>query len=204
MISLRGGAFTELVDGDQRHSVTNRQRVAESLGISPSWATVNQVHSGTAVTVSRSGDAGEGDGLITEEVGLPLALFVADCVGVVLHGRTAVGVAHAGWRGLRAGIVAEVAGLMAELGSPPERAVAGPAIGPCCFEVGPEVAELFEGHLGSTTWGTTSVDLLSVAAGQLDVTLQKVGGCTRCGDGYFSHRGQLTPMRMAAIGWLEP
>lgn len=203
MISLRGGAFTERVDGDQRRSDANRQRVAESLGVSPSWATVNQVHSGTAIIVSGSGDAGEGDGLVTQEVGLPLAVYVADCLGVVLHGRTAVGVAHAGWRGLRAGIVSEVAGLMAGLGSPPERAVAGPAIGPCCFEVGPEVAELFDRHLGSTTWGTTSVDLLSVAAEQLDVALEKVGGCTRCSEGYFSHRGQLTPMRMAAIGWLE-
>ena len=114
-----------------------------------------------------------------------------------------VGVAHAGWRGAAAGILPAVVEAMTRVGGAPTRAVLGPHIGACCFEVGPEVVAEFPRAVALTSWGTTSVDLATALAGQLDgVPLHRTGGCTRCGAGWLSHRGDGTSARLAAIGWV--
>lgn len=198
-----GRAFTGPDHGDMRGDGSARHAVAERLGISPDWATLTQVHGGRALQVEGPGPAGEADGMVTTRPGLPLAVFTADCLGVVLAGPGGVGVAHAGWRGLAAGVLQATIDLMDRVDAPPRTAAIGPAIGPCCFEVGEEVAELFPDHVATTTWGTTSVDLAGAAAGILDgleVTLDPL--CTACGGG-FSHRATGTPSRQAALGWLR-
>ncbi len=106
---------------------------------------------------------------------------------------------HAGWRGAAAGVMGQATSAMGGV----RRAALGPTIGSCCYEVGPEVAAQFTGHLATTTWGTTSVDLASAIRAQLpDVEWWQADACTRCGEGWFSHRGTATPERQAAIGWL--
>lgn len=197
-----GRAFTDPADGDMRDDPEARRAVSDRLGISADWATVTQVHRGEALRVDRPGTAGEADALVTTRPGLPLAVFTADCLGVVLSGPSSVGVAHAGWRGLAAGVLQAAVGLMAEVDGPPRSAALGPAIGPCCFEVGEEVAELFPDHVGTTSWGTTSVDLAGAAASVLEgIDLSRDGRCTACGGG-FSHRKNQTAARLAALGWL--
>lgn len=197
-----GVAFTAPDDGDMRGDPAARRRVSDRLGIPASWATVDQVHGRRAVRVDRAGTAGAADGLVTTVPRLPVAIFTADCLGVVMTAPGAVGVAHAGWRGLSAGILEATVDLMEEAGAAPTAAYLGAGIGPCCFEVGEEVAELFPEDVSSTTWGSTSVDLVSAAGRRLGpLRLEADGRCTAC-QGGPSHRASATEVRMAAVGWL--
>ena len=194
MISPADGvAFTTAADGDMRRDRAARGR----LGLGE-WATVRQVHGAAVVDASGSGDHGEADGLFTTEAALALAVFTADCLGVVIHGPRGVAVVHAGWRGAASGVVANAVGRIGEVRS----AHIGPHIRPCCFEVGPEVSARFAGHLGRTRAGTTSVDLASAVAAQLPVEPEVIDLCTRCGDDTFSHRRDGTAARLAAVGWV--
>ena len=198
---FRGAAFTAAAAGDMRR---DRSAVSEELGIPSEWATLRQVHGAEVVRAARPGHSGEGDALVTVRRGVPLAVLTADCAGVVLETDGAVAVVHAGWRGAAAGAVAEAARyLQLELEGKVLRAALGPAIGPCCFEVGPEVAELFPGHRSRTSWNTVSVDLGAALRAQAPgASWWSAGACTRCGPGWFSHRGNGAAARLAAIGWM--
>lgn len=197
-----GVAFTEAADGDQKGD-SARVSVSDELGIPSQWATVTQVHGDRVLRVDRPGVAGKADGLWTDRPELPVAVLTADCFGVVLVAPGAVGVAHAGWRGVRSSVPSLLHDEMSAAGHAPDRAYVGPGIGACCFEVGPEVAEEFPGGLRETTWGTESVDLVSVIDRQLDRTeVFHLGGCTMHESLWFSHRRDATRQRMAAIGWL--
>jgi copper oxidase (laccase) domain-containing protein len=122
----------------------NRRRLCVSLGVEPENLTINyQTHS-SVVRRARAGEKGErGDGLWTDVAGIPLLALTADCLPIAVARRDRVGLAalHAGWRGLAAGIVDAAA---AALGGGRLEAAVGPAIGPCCYEVGPEVSKRFE------------------------------------------------------------
>lgn len=200
---LRGVVFTDGTDGDLRHDLEARRTLASRAGVPRRWATVAQVHGNSVVRVDRPGDAGQADALWTTEADLAVAVFTADCFGVVLIGEGVIGVAHAGWRGTRAGVVGRLRAEMSEAGHPPERAAVGPGIGPCCFEVGPEVLVEFRGHMSTTMWETPSVDLRGAIGDQLDgLDVWVSTECTHHGEAMFSHRRDGTPMRMAAVGWL--
>jgi hypothetical protein len=174
------------------------------MAIDSRWATIHQVHGHRVVPVEAPGPAGDADALWATRPGLPLAVFTADCFGVVLAAPGAVGVAHVGWRGARSGVVAALREEMAAAGFAPTRAAVGPGIRSCCFEVGPEVAALFEAHHAETSWGTVSVDLSAVIEEQLDgLEVWDAGECTMHGRGWFSHRSNQTPQRLATIGWIR-
>ena len=180
--------------------------VSMSIGIQPEWATIRQVHGAAVLEVARPGRAGVGDALVTRAIGLPLAVLTADCGGIVLESDGAVGVVHAGWRGVAAGVVAEAAGYLEGLSEGRKRvsrAAVGPLIGPCCFEVGDEVVERLGGWQSTTRWGTTSVDLGEAIRAQVPgASWWSADACTRCGEGWFSFRATGTESRMAAIGWM--
>ena len=166
----------------------NRRRLAAEIAADPELLTVNyQTHS----AVVRRASAGErgvpGDGLWTDEPGVPMLVLTADCVPVALARRDTVGLAvlHVGWRGLLAGIVE--AGVRAVGGS--VAAAVGPAIGPCCYEVGPEVQERFDADLVRAgkldLW--EAVDRRLRAAGCEDV--ERLDVCTHCNpELFFSYR----------------
>lgn len=98
---------------------------------------MRQVH-GAKVLAARPGECGEGDAQVTAVAGLALAVVTADCVPVLIAAGDRVAAIHAGWRGFVAGVVAAA---LEELGDPAQAiAWIGPAIGPCCYEVGEEVA----------------------------------------------------------------
>lgn len=198
-----GAAFTDAAEGDLAHDDEARARVSRRLGVPPAWATVRQVHEATVVRVAGPGVWGEADAILTDRSDQPMAVFTADCFGVVLLSDDLVGVAHAGWRGAAARVVSALREEMTRLGGAPERAAIGPGIGPCCFEVGTEVSRLFPGHVATTSWGTESVDLQAVLADQLaGVEIWADGRCTRHNEEMLSHRRDRTPQRMASIGWL--
>jgi YfiH family protein len=111
-------------------------------------ALVDQVHGDAVLAIDAPtgplATAGAADAMYTVARGVALAVRVADCVPVVLATPRAVGVAHAGWRGVAARIVPKtVAAMLAETGERPEEVVAaiGPHIGQAAFEVGDEVVE---------------------------------------------------------------
>ena len=198
-----GVAFSERSDGDLRNDLVRRGDAASVLGLAPEWAEVQQVHGNHVVRVGSSGRSGEADAIWTSEPCLPVAVFTADCLGVVLTAPGAVGVAHAGWRGAAGDVVGRLREEMAAAGHPPRRAAIGPGIGPCCFEVGPEVAERFGSHITLTTFGTTSVDLPAAVIERLDdIEIWSTGACTMHEDRWFSHRSDATKQRLGAIGWV--
>jgi YfiH family protein len=130
----------------------NRRRfLRAAVGAAPLYV-ARQVHGARVVQVG-AGDgpdalaALEADGLYTARPDVALGVFVADCVPVLLADPVsgAVAAVHAGWRGTIAGVVPAAVRALAELGARPAdlRAALGPAIGACCFEVGPEVAAAF-------------------------------------------------------------
>jgi copper oxidase (laccase) domain-containing protein len=140
----------------------------------------------------------------TDQPGVPLAVFTADCFGVVLIAPGAVGVAHAGWRGVTGRVVSALADEMAEHGHRPLLAAIGPGIGPCCFEVGPEVASRFPEDVAETRWGSTSVDLVGAIRRELEgVEVWASGACTMHHPGLFSHRESRTALRHATITWVS-
>jgi hypothetical protein len=142
--------------------------------------------------------------MFTSKTGLPLAIFTADCAGVVVRAPGAVGVAHAGWRGAANGVVAALIADMRRAGFEPSGAAVGPALGPCCLEVGPEVSARFEGFTTNTSWGSPSIDLGKAVMAQLGgLEIWATARCTFHEPGSFSHRRNRTLARMAAIGWLE-
>ena len=115
---------------------------------SASLGTLRQIHSDKILTADHPGLIGEGDGLISKQPGLTLAVRTADCLPIIMADSQnhAVAAVHAGWRGVVQEIAPKAIEAMAHrFGTRPEHLVIaiGPGIGPCCFEVGPEVAVQF-------------------------------------------------------------
>jgi polyphenol oxidase len=177
--------------GDVKDAVEANRRIAcETLGLRYENLAFNrQVHSPT-VHHAHAGKRGEpGDGLWTDEPGVPVLAMSADCLPIVVarrNGGRALTVLHAGWRGLAEGVVA--AGVK-KLGAGDKRAMIGPAIGPCCYEVGDEVSSLFDADLTTDRkldlW--TAAERALRAAGVRHV--DRADLCTRCHpELFFSHR----------------
>lgn len=192
-----GVAFTSESDGDMLdHQVV--VAVSSQLGISGDWATVSQVHGNRVLRATNPGNLGPADAIVTELEGLPISVRTADCIGVVAHANGLVGVAHAGWRGLAQGVL----GAFRDAMSSGAAFYVGPSIGPCCYEVGPEVASRFPDHQSTTTYGATSVDLRAAARSALGSAVWTDERCTHCGGDLPSYRRDGTTRRIAAIGWL--
>ncbi len=190
--SLNLGRLT----GDVVERVDENRRLlcAEVGGDLGRLALNRQVHSAT-VHRAAAGRRGEpGDGLWTDERDVPVLAFAADCLPLALvranGGAPAVAVLHAGWRGVLAGIVRAGA---AALGGGELAACVGPAIGPCCYEVGPEVAEPFAAAFGADVVRDGKLDLWAAAERALRAAgvgrVERLDLCTACNpELFFSHR----------------
>jgi polyphenol oxidase len=206
-----------LLSADEPHNVEeNRRRACAQVGGEPARLAMNRQEHTTLVHRAHPGARGEpGDGLWTDEPGVPMLKLTADCVPIAIARFVpaprpaepaaslsaasveptsadarppALAVLHAGWRGLSEGIVA--AGVAA-LGGGRLAAAVGPAIGPCCYEVGPEVSARFDADL--TRGGM--LDLWSASERALNAAgveqVERVDLCTRCNpELFFSHRRQ--------------
>ena len=173
----------------------NRRLICAEAGADPELLTLNRQRHSATVHRAEAGSRGvPGDGLWSEEPGQPMLALSADCLTIALvranGDRPAVAVLHAGWRGLLEGIVE--AGC-ASLGDGTLAAAVGPAIGPCCYEVGTEVAEPFEARFGADVMNGRKLDLWTAAeralraAGCEDV--HRFDLCTFCNaDQFFSER----------------
>lgn len=154
----------------------------------PACAWVRQVHGLELIEACRSGEQGEADALVTRQSGLALAIQTADCLPILFAGDGFVAAAHAGWRGLAAGIIERAVGSLGPL----HKVWIGPAIGQCCYEVGPEVAENFraDGALVPGREDRWQLDLRHVARRRLPTTVElvDVDFCTRCDERWWSYR----------------
>jgi YfiH family protein len=173
----------------------NRRRLCAHAGADSDAIAMNYQHHSADVLKARAGARGErGDGLWTDEPGLPVLALAADCLPIALARANgsgpALAVLHAGWRGLLEGIVP--AGIAA-LGGRAVAASIGPGIGPCCYEVGDEVADPFRRAFGFGLYRAGKLDLWTAAERALRgagcVRVDRVDLCTACApDRFFSHR----------------
>jgi YfiH family protein len=188
--SLNLGLLTDDRDDNVEE---NRRRLCEAVDADAGRLAMNrQVH---AATVNRAvpGERGrEGDGLWTDEPGVPMLKLAADCLPIALardNGRPALALLHAGRLGLLAGIVE--AGV-ATLGMGALAAAVGPGIGPCCYEVGDDIASTYRERFGASAVRGRNLDLWTVAERVLRdagvTAVERADVCTACNDEYFSHR----------------
>src|SRR5262249_23889582 len=196
--SLNLGILTE---DDPARVVVNRTRLCDAVGADPDGATMAWQRHGSTVTRAQSrGIVTPGtvydhcDGLWSDEPGRAMLLLTADCMPIALartEGDTpAVGILHAGWRGLLAGIAS--AGVRAMVGREIAAAI-GPSIGPCCYEVGGEVATPFREAFGDDVVRGDKLDLWTSAERALRAAgverVDRTDLCTSChADRFFSHR----------------
>ena len=224
-----GASFDGLADANLSHHRAHRpERLAAArdhvgavTGTDPArWHMMRQVHGARVAVIDSDVPAGaesrDVDVLVTDLPDRPLVVLTADCLPVLAAGRAAVGVAHAGWRGVVARVPTTLVRALASLGAsaPDLRVVIGPGIGPCCYEVGPEVLEAVA-HLPGvvetrTRWGTPSLDLRRIARAMLHedgvLDVRDAGGgngdgpaCTACDERWFSHRRDPAAGRQAGI-----
>lgn len=203
--------------GDDSAAVReNRRRLDAHLPATPTW--LRQVHGTTVVeAVASPSPPSSADASFARVPGAVCAVLAADCMPVLLADRRgeAVAAAHAGWRGLCAGVIeASVAAMPVEA----DRLCAwlGPAIGPTAYEVGDEVRNAFVGRdpAAETAFRPTRprhwlLDLYAIARQRLaDCGVGEVTGgdfCTHRDAGrFFSYRRDGVTGRMAALIWLEP
>ena len=226
-LSTGGAASLELgparLPADTRDGavVENRRRLRALLPAEPVW--LHQVHGTHVVSLDRAGAAQaravppEADAAVTREALLVLTVRVADCLPVLLADRagSVVAVAHAGWRGLAAGVLEATVAAM-DVAPSDAAAWLGPAIGPTAFEVGRDVYDAFCAHdpaaaacFAPQRDGKWLADLAALARRRLaglgvrDIAVH--GGCTYSDPArYFSYRRDRATGRMALAAWLAP
>jgi YfiH family protein len=172
----------------------NRRIACAMLGADIGRLTYNhQVHSNHVRRADPRQNGVDADGLWTNDPGIPLLGMSADCLPIVLvrtEGSPALAVLHAGWKGLLADIVA--AGVDA-MGGGVLAAAIGPAIGPCCYEVGDEVAAPYRRRFGEDVMHGSNLDLWTSAERALREArvprIHRFDRCTSCDpETFFSHR----------------
>ena len=190
--SLNLGRMT----GDEPERVDeNRKRLCAEVGADVTRLALNRQHHSATVHRAVPGSRGvPGDGLWSDTPGDPMLALAADCATIAIArtngDRPALAVLHAGWRGLLEGIVEAGA---AALGGRRLVAAVGPTIGPCCYEVGPELAARFTQEFGADVIRGRNLDLWTVSERALQRagcdTIERLDLCTRCNpELFFSER----------------
>lgn len=189
----------DLVGDDPAAVAENWRRLAAAAAVS--FARVRQVHGDRVLLADRShGPGEEADAVVTRSPGVAACVAVADCVPLLVADSRGGSVAavHAGWRGTLARVAARAVDALVDLGARREDLVAavGPSIGPCCYEVAPDLLERFRdafgadvataaGHLDLWRANARALEDAGVAEGRVDL----LGRCTACEPRlFFSHR----------------
>lgn len=222
-------AFTGRAEGDMGHCgaavTTKRVGGVEAYMVRPDveerrravvdrpWTWLRQVHGARVVRVEEPGGAAgaRADAAVTDRPGCALAVLTADCAPVALASDEGViGVAHAGWRGVAAGVIEATVEEMRVLGATTISAAIGPCIRPGCYEFGPAALDEVAGHLGDTVRATTTdgrpaLDLpqavrVALAHAHVD-DVTDTGTCTACSGRHFSWRARKEQQRQAAVIW---
>lgn len=191
------------------------ERLRAALPSDPVW--LNQVHGTACIAVDGTrGTLPPADAAVTRTPEVPITVRTADCLPVLFGDRagTVVGVAHAGWRGLAAGVLEST---VEALRVPPESLAAwiGPAIGPARFEVGPDVYHAYcdgdascAAHFKPLREGKWLADLAGLARQRLvRAGVTRIDGgawCTHTDvERFHSYRREKGTGRMALVAWLN-
>ena len=221
LITTRGGGVSEApfdslnlgahVGDEPRRVAMNRARVAESMRVSPErLVSLSQIH-GADVLEVEGPTQGEGDALVTSSRDTAIAVLVADCLPIVFAdtARRRVGVVHAGWRGLAAGVIANALARFDDVRT--VHAIIGPGVSPRVYQVGPEVSDTFRAIPGAVladVGDRSRLDLRTVALHQLAVAglaSEHVGAVADVTDGggvFFSDRASRPTGRFALVARL--
>jgi YfiH family protein len=200
--------------GDDPASVAeNRQRAARRASVAPgdpaAWVWLRQVHGDSVVTVERPPSSPpEADAAVTTERGLPLVVLTADCAPIALVAPGAVGVVHAGWPGLEAGVIEAAVDALRAVADGPVQAVLGPCVHPANYEFGPDLLARLVARFGPevaarTHAGTPALDIptavkLALRRAGVDQVVD-VDICTVASPDHFSHRRDGVTGRQAAV-----
>jgi len=199
--------------GDASEQVQrNRQYLAETLQCQPTW--LNQVH-GVCVVVADAVQTRTADASVSREQGLACCIMSADCLPVLFADQagTCVAAAHAGWRGLAAGVLEST---VASMQIVPQQLMAwlGPAIGAAVFEVGDEVRDAFvqqhavaeQAFMPSKNperWMADIYQLARIRLAACGVQAVYGGGlCTLTDPRFYSYRSESVTGRFASLVWL--
>jgi YfiH family protein len=189
--------------------VAGRRRAVADLP----WTCLRQIHGSRVVRVDGPGEGAgaKADAAVTTESGVALAVLTADCAPVALASpEGVVGVAHAGWKGLLAGVVEETVRAMRQLGATRVVAAIGPCIHAECYEFGADdldrvAARLGDGVRGRSRRGLPALDLpaaVDVVLRTCDAELvATVDSCTACSTEYWSWRARQERHRQATVVW---
>jgi YfiH family protein len=206
-----------LTDDEPARVEANRQALCAALGRDPAGIAMGRQVHGTATLVHdaprrQGAPLAAADGHVAARPDLTPLVLVADCVPLLLAAPGAVAAVHCGWRGVAGGIVGDALARLREVGGVRVAAALGPGIGPCCYEVGEEVAQAFaeRGH-GAEVLGNGRLDLAAAITAELQSggvaqgDVASCGLCTSCNpELFFSHRrdGGRTG-RQAGLAWLS-
>ncbi len=177
----------------------NRRRMLAALGLAPAaLATAGQVHGTAVARVTGPGHTPDCDALVTTARGVALAVTIADCLPLLFHAPGAVCAAHAGWRGIAAGMPRAALDAMCEAAGCAAARVTvhlGPCIRSCCYEVREDVLSQFPPEFAERRAGRWHLDLPAAAravlgaAGLPEPCIVDTGVCTACEPyWYYSHR----------------
>jgi YfiH family protein len=202
------------VDDDPAAVAHNRKLLTERLHIQPAW--LKQVH-GIDVVEASPAKVLQADASWSQVPGIACTIMTADCLPALFCNRqgTQVAAAHAGWRGLAAGVLEAAIDSFAD--APSEILVwLGPAIGPQAFEVGPEVRDAFitthpetlDAFVPGVNAGKFMADIYQLARLRLaahGVTAVYGGGLSTYNDErFFSYRRGARTGRFASLVWIDP
>lgn len=177
------------------------------------WTLLSQVHGSRVVNVEEpgGGTGDSADAAVSRCTGTALAVLTADCAPVALASPEGVfGVVHAGWRGLRAGVLESAVQSMRRMGATRIEAVLGPCIHPCCYTFGQDELLEMESRLGRhlralDREGRPSLDLPAGVRSALHAAgatlVGEAGICTGCSEGLWSWRNGRSPRRQATVAW---
>jgi len=202
------------VGDDPAQVAANRAALREHLPAEPGW--LKQVHGIATVNPKNSPNLKEADAAFTRDPGVVCTVMTADCLPVLFCDRagTVVAAAHAGWRGLAAGVLEAT---IRDMAVPADELLTwlGPAIGPSAFEVGDEVRAVFVAHDAQAAQafvehgqGKWLADIYLLARQRLTTAgVTSISGGERCtfseSADFFSYRRDGVTGRMASLIWLE-
>ena len=196
------------VDGPGVELAQRRRLVAPG-----EWTWLHQIHGAAVVEVDHpgAGAGSSGDASVTSVPGAVLAVQSADCAPVVMTGGGVVGVAHAGWRGLVAGVIPATVAALRRRTSAPISALLGPVIRPANYELGEIDLEAVVAVAGPAATGRTAEGRPALDMGAAVAGILAAEGVTDFEDlkidtadvTWFSHRVRADAERQVTVAWLE-
>ena len=212
--------FTGAAEGDLGHAgewvetPTPEVEARRRAVLDRPWTWLRQVHGAHVVVVEEPGGGSgtEADAAVTKHPEAALAIFTADCAPLAFASANGViGAAHAGWKGLAAGVIERTVEAMHALGADRIEAALGPCIHPECYEFGAADLSAIASKLGHTVRGRTDQGrpALNLPAG-VRAALTRVGvplvlvdpNCTACSSEHFSFRARKEMARQALVVWI--